>query len=94
MSFAGSWTPADLADLAGVSVRRLQQAFREHLGTTPFAHLHDLRLDRIHDDLVHGRGVTVTEVALSCGITHLGRFAAAYRERFGELPSQTLARAA
>ena len=84
----------DLAEIAGVSVRRLQQAFREHLGTTPFAHLHDLRLDRIHDDLVHGRGGTVTEVALSWGITHLGRFAAAYRERFGELPSQTLARAA
>ncbi|GAA8843895.1 hypothetical protein DUHN55_09530 [Helicobacter pylori] len=88
------WTPVDLAEIAGVSVRRLQQAFREHLGTTPFAHLHDLRLDRIHDDLVHGRGGTVTEVALSWGITHLGRFAAAYRERFGELPSQTLARAA
>lgn len=90
---ARAWTPADLAELAGVSVRRLQQAFREHMGTTPFAHLHDVRLERIHDDLVHGRGASVTDVALSWGVTHLGRFAAAYRARYGELPSRTLAMA-
>ncbi|MFJ6134150.1 AraC family transcriptional regulator [Janibacter terrae] len=90
---ARAWTPADLAEIAGVSVRRLQQAFREHLGTTPFAHLHDVRLERIHDDLVHGRGASVTDVALSWGVTHLGRFAAAYRARYGELPSRTLAMA-
>lgn len=90
---ARAWTPADLAQLAGVSVRRLQQAFREHVGTTPFAHLHDVRLQRIHDDLAHGRGGTVTDVALSWGVSHLGRFAAAYRSKYGELPSQTLAMA-
>lgn len=90
---ARAWSPADLAVIAGVSVRRLQQSFREHVGTTPFAHLHDVRLERIHDDLVHGRGGTVTDVALSWGVTHLGRFAAAYRDKYGELPSHTLARA-
>ncbi|MGN7247438.1 AraC family transcriptional regulator [Janibacter anophelis] len=91
---ARAWTPADLAEIAGVSVRRLQQAFREHVGTTPFAHLHDIRLERIHDDLSHARGGNVTDVALAWGVTHLGRFAAAYRTRYGELPSRTLARAA
>jgi AraC-like DNA-binding protein len=39
-------------------------------------------------------GATVTEVALDCGFTHLGRFSSEYRRRFGELPSQTLRRAA
>ena len=34
--------------------------------------------------------VTVSEVAYRWGFTHLGRFAGAYRERFGETPSQTL----
>ena len=91
---ARAWSPADLAEIGGVSVRRLQQAFREHVGTTPFAHLHDVRLDRVHEDLRTGRGASVTDVALGWGVTHLGRFAAAYRVRFGELPSETLARSA
>lgn len=90
---ARAWSPADLAEIAGVSVRRLQQSFREHVGTTPFAHLHEVRLERIHDDLVDGRRGSVTDVALSWGVTHLGRFAAAYRDKYGELPSQTLATA-
>lgn len=34
--------------------------------------------------------VTVTEVALRYGIENPGRFAAEYRQRFGEYPSQTL----
>lgn len=36
-----------------------------------------------------GDGVTVLDVAARCGFGHAGRFAAAYRERFGESPSRT-----
>lgn len=89
-----AWSPADLAEIGGVSVRRLQQAFREYVGTTPFGYLHEVRLERVHEDLLHGRGQSVTDVAMRWGISHLGRFAAAYRTRYGELPSQTLAAAA
>jgi len=32
---------------------------------------------------------SVTEVALNCGFSHLSRFAACYRERFGHLPRET-----
>jgi AraC-like DNA-binding protein len=35
----------------------------------------------------------VTAVALRWGFGHLGQFAADYRARFGELPSETLRRA-
>lgn len=91
---ARAWSPADLAEIGGVSVRRLQQAFREYVGTTPFGYLHEVRLERVHEDLLHGRGPSVTEVAMRWGISHLGRFAAAYRKRYGQLPSQTLASAA
>jgi AraC-like DNA-binding protein len=41
---------------------------------------------------VAGRPLSVTAVAVRWGFAHLGQFAAAYRRRFGELPSQTLAR--
>jgi AraC-like DNA-binding protein len=87
------WSPSELAERAGVSVRRLQQGFREYVGRTPFQYLHDVRLDRAHHDLVHAEeGTTVTDVALRWGLTHTGRFAADYRRRFGRTPSQTLGR--
>lgn len=78
--------------LAGVSIRRLQQAFREHAGTAPLGYLRDTRLDRIREDLVACSDANVTEIAGRWGVVHLGRFSAEYRLSFGELPSQTLAR--
>lgn len=87
---ARPWSLVELAELAGVSVRRLQQGFREYVGRSPFQHLHDVRLDRAHHDLVHAEpGVSVTDIALRWGLTHTGRFAADYRRRFGRSPSQT-----
>lgn len=88
---ARPWTPAQMAELAGVSVRRVQQGFREYVGQTPFQYLRDVRLERAHLDLIDG-GATVTEVAMRWGLTHTGRFAADYRRRYGRSPSETLAR--
>jgi hypothetical protein len=34
--------------------------------------------------------VAISDVALCCGFSHLGRFATDYRKAFGELPSDTL----
>ncbi len=86
---------ADVVEAAGVSERSLQQGFREELHTTPSAYIRNCRLDRVHDTLADALptdGVTVSDVALNWGFTHLGNFAAAYRQRFGEAPSQTLRR--
>ncbi|MCK9514362.1 MAG: AraC family transcriptional regulator [Pigmentiphaga sp.] len=85
---------ADIADYAGVSVRSLSRAFQEQYEMSPMQAVRSLRLERIHDELRTARaGASVTEVALRWGYCHLGRFAAAYRERFGEAPSETLRRA-
>jgi AraC-like DNA-binding protein len=85
------WTPSDMAELAGVGVRRLQQAFREYVGQTPFQYLHDVRLARAHHDLVNANDDTsVTEVAMRWSLNHTGRFAADYRQRYGRAPSETL----
>lgn len=87
---ARDWTAADLAREAGVGVRRLQQGFQRYLGSTPTAHLLTIRLARVHGDLLAGRVDSVGEAASRWGFTHLGRFAAAYRARYGVAPSDTL----
>jgi AraC-like DNA-binding protein len=82
------YTIGDLARHAGVSARRLQQGFREHVGATPTEYLRRIRLERAHGDLLHGER-SVTDVALRWGFPHLSRFAHAYRHQYGVLPSET-----
>ncbi|NRF68932.1 AraC family transcriptional regulator [Aquincola sp. S2] len=84
---------ADIAEAAGVGVRALALGFEKHLGISPLRYLQQYRLDRVHEALMAPGGeVTVTEIAVQWGFLQLGSFAARYRERFGETPSQTLRR--
>ena len=57
------------------------------------AFLRARRLERAHTQLSATPQRSVAEVALECGFEHLGRFSGAYRQRFGESPSETLRRA-
>ena len=89
-------TMADVARVACVSERALQEGFRRYLGTTPNAYLREVRLQRIQGDLRAAAGsgapVALYEIAYRYGFFHLGRFAAYYKARFGESPSATLQR--
>jgi AraC-like DNA-binding protein len=87
------YTVTDLAAIAGVGVRVLQESFRQHVGMSPLTYLRRLRLDGVHAELSRAEDpwqVSVGDVAYRWGFTHLGRFAGAYRDRFGVSPSQTL----
>ncbi|AGZ42472.1 AraC family transcriptional regulator [Actinoplanes friuliensis] len=87
-----SFTAAELAGIAGVGIRVLQESFRQHVGVPPLTYLRRLRLEGVHAELSRAGPdqISVSEVATRWGFTHLGRFAGAYRERYGETPSQTL----
>ncbi|WP_328461930.1 AraC family transcriptional regulator [Actinoplanes sp. NBC_00393] len=86
------FTVADLATIAGMSVRSLQEGFRRHVGCAPMTYLQQVRLTRARETLRRGdpARITVATVAHRWGFAHLGRFASAYRQRFGESPSETL----
>ncbi|MEK9522155.1 AraC family transcriptional regulator [Streptomyces venezuelae] len=86
------FTTTELAALARVSVRRLQESFREYVGMSPMAYVREVRLDRVRGELRAAAPdeVGVGEVAWRWGFAHQGRFAARYREKFGESPSETL----
>lgn len=86
-------TPAQMAEIAGVSLRSLYMGFQEHRGTTPMSYLRTVRLERVREALQDNPGVlSVTDAALAWGFAHLGRFSSSYSQRFGERPSETLAR--
>jgi AraC-like DNA-binding protein len=88
-------TVAQIAALVGVSIRSLFAAFQRYRGNSPMEHLRTVRMERAHLDLsrVGDENTSVTKVALRWGFGHLGQFAADYKRRFGELPSQSLRRA-
>jgi len=86
---------SDLCAAAAVSERALQYAFKAILGLTPVAYLTRLRLHRVREKLLAATpgSTTVSVEALDCGFWHFGEFSRAYKECFGELPSDTLRRA-
>jgi AraC-like DNA-binding protein len=82
-----------IARVVGLGPRSLQAAFRDALGSTPREALTEIRLENARARLETPLPcTTVTGAALDSGFTHLGRFAHAYRARFGESPSETLRR--
>lgn len=86
---------ADLARVACVSIRALEDGFRRHYQATPMQYARNLRLDRIRQILQHQRQphqLSITQLAHQHGFIHLGRFSSYYKTRFGETPSQTLKR--
>jgi AraC-like DNA-binding protein len=82
----------DLCHETGLSIRTVQRCFRQHFGVTVTSYLKAVRLDAAHCDLVTANPSrdTVTKIALRNGCSHLGRFSSEFRERFGQLPHETL----
>lgn len=84
---------SELCRAVGASRRTLEACCREHLEMGPKHYLLLRRMQMVRRALraTTPAGTTVTDVAMRYGFWELGRFAAAYRAFFGELPSVTLA---
>ncbi|WP_433465212.1 AraC family transcriptional regulator [Spirillospora sp. CA-128828] len=84
----------DIAVAVGVGVRQLQAICQDEWGLTPTQLLRGIRLDHARAALSVARPGprTITDVAEAAGYLHMSRFAAHYRQRFGETPTQTLKR--
>ena len=86
-------TNEQLAELTGISLRTLYNSFRKFRGVSPMRYLRDLRMEKVRQELLDtSRLRNVTSVATRWGFFELGRFAAEYRKRYGESPSDTLKR--
>jgi AraC-like DNA-binding protein len=87
---------AALAQKAGSSPRTLYRRFKASQGMSPRAWQRRARLENARRalDAASAQETSVTAIALEHGFSHLGRFADAYRNAFGESPSTTLRRPA
>lgn len=86
----------DVCEAIGVSNRTLTTCCNEILGVSPYRYLKLRQLHLVHRALLQAdpHTGTITTIATDHGFWDLGRFATAYRELFGELPSVTLRRRA
>lgn len=64
---------------------KLKRGFHQVFGTTAFGCLHQARMTRAYELLRAGQ--PVTRAAAEVGYTNVSHFGAAYRKRFGVLPS-------
>lgn len=77
----------DVERVSGLGARALQLAFARYLGLSPMSWLKEQRLQRSRQLILRHPDMPVSHVALACGLSHFGRFAADFKARFGLGPS-------
>lgn len=79
---------AELARIAGVSVRQLERLFQRHLGHGIHKQYRSMRLERARQ-LLRETTFPVLDVAIATGFSSASQFSRAYARAFGEPPSRT-----
>lgn len=82
-----------LAQVANQSGRTVWRTFVQQHGMTPRQYISVVRLTKARHNIIKQPNVSIMQIGLACGFNSLGFFARSYRDLFGELPSQTRARA-
>ena len=76
-----------LARAAGLSLRQLERAFHNQLGSGVHEHYLDLRLGRSRQ-LLRETSLSILEVAFAAGFTSASQFARAFRRKFSRTPRE------
>jgi transcriptional regulator GlxA family with amidase domain len=80
-------TIARIAKRLGVSVWRLDRAFRADLKLSPGDYFRQMRMERASDLLIHST-LPVHEIGLACGYTDYSAFVRAFRRVYRKTPGQ------
>ena len=83
---------SDICEVSATSASKLERIFRRELHTSPCGYVLGRRLEAVRKELSDTSlpDKQIAHIAMDYGFNHLGRFSGAYREQFGELPSETL----
>ncbi|MCP4266569.1 MAG: helix-turn-helix transcriptional regulator [Candidatus Brocadiaceae bacterium] len=80
----------NISDASHLKERSLERAFKEYLDISPNNYLRLYRLQQARIMIKKSKGnIRITDIALICGFTHLGRFSHCYDSFFNELPRDT-----
>ncbi|OTG87641.1 hypothetical protein B9T31_03845 [Acinetobacter sp. ANC 4558] len=86
-------TIAEIAQTVGVSIRTLSSSFKKYKHMTIGQQVRQLRLEKTRQLLIKADiHANVMDIAHACGYINLGDFARQYKQKYGELPSQTIKR--
>ncbi len=85
---------SELCRAGYASESRVRQAFIDAVGVPPNRYFQLRLLSRLRSALTAAgpEQASVTDIAMSLGVTQLGRVAGRYRSLYGEVPSETLRR--
>lgn len=78
-------SPADLAEVVGMSTRQLERLFRRYLNRSPKRYYMELRLQKARNLLMQ-TDISVINVALACGFTSPSHFSKCYRAQYQITP--------
>lgn len=78
-------TVAQIARRLGVSVWKLDRAFRADLKTSPGSYFRRMRMERASDLLIHS-SMPIHEIGLACGYADFPAFVRAFRRTYGKTP--------
>jgi len=84
------YTPCTIIDLPrtlGINQTKLKCGFKELFGNTMFGYVKDLQMEKARQLLLDGK-LYVNEIADRIGYKHPQHFAAAFKRKFGILPSE------
>jgi transcriptional regulator GlxA family with amidase domain len=80
-------TIAQIARRLGVSIWKLDRAFRADLKTSPGDYFRQMRMERASDLLIHS-SLPIHEVGLACGYTDFPAFVRAFRRAYHKTPGE------
>lgn len=78
----------DLLAHAPLSRRRLEQRFRKSLGSTPYAFINTLRVEKAKSLLAEPNKTPLTAIAAACGFSDLRRFRLVFRRLAKQTPAE------
>lgn len=88
-----SFAEGEMLERFGMGDQMARRVFQEVFGTTLAAYTRTVRLAKAQAALRDGT-TSVKQIGFACGYAHIGNFTRAYKQHFGETPSDTRARAA
>ncbi|MEL7257339.1 MAG: helix-turn-helix domain-containing protein [Pseudomonadota bacterium] len=78
-------TVAQIAEIIGVSPRKLERSFGDRLGRSPLKVYRDLRLHRAHT-LLAQTAMPLSEVSVACGFSNVTLMKRWFHQKYGQLP--------